>query len=156
MTHGIIYCKHCGIEYQHQFSGEGCLEQKSSRNYCKDCNVHAAPIEREIKEFVEYKERIKERVLKRYRPEKQGVQFWKETTIVDFDILFKWMSKRPNKTWQTVNDAGVKMLECKEPYSYEFVDQATFRIGVTKEEKTIVEVWTYKDNNKEKPCIKNY
>lgn len=32
-------CKHCGIEYLFQASGEGCLERPESANYCGECQT---------------------------------------------------------------------------------------------------------------------
>jgi len=39
MTHSIQYCKHCGIQYTYQGSGEGCFDQLCSNEYCEECNT---------------------------------------------------------------------------------------------------------------------
>lgn len=39
MTHLIQYCKHCGIQYIFQGSGEGCFNQLCSNEYCEECNT---------------------------------------------------------------------------------------------------------------------
>lgn len=59
MIHRIQYCKHCGIQYTFQASGEGCFDQLCSDIYCEECNtaikeaLSKIPI-KNVKRYVEF------------------------------------------------------------------------------------------------------
>ena len=50
----LLWCEHCGVRYEYQFSGDGCLNQEASRTHCKECNTAIktalAPITKKVVE----------------------------------------------------------------------------------------------------------
>lgn len=152
----IFYCKACGIEYQHQCSGEGCFEEKSSRDYCSHCHTAIKPLINDIEELKTKLKKFENEV-----PE-LGYQDWVEVndSKFDFDTIFSWMSNDDmvEHTKVTFKNIGLdkpplKMLECKKPYFNVGTDM-TFRIGVPQVGTPIVEAWGYFENGKFKHYLK--
>ena len=80
-----------------------------------------------------------------------------DNSEVCFDILFKWMQERSEKTSRSskaISDIEcIGMLECSERYKLKYNKETTFRIGVTKDGETYVEAWTYFEEGKKPKVI---
>lgn len=54
----LLWCKHCGIQYEFQHSGHGCHDQIANDEYCEECNFT-------IKQALSS---IKKKVIEKYIP----------------------------------------------------------------------------------------
>lgn len=95
------WCKHCGIRYSHQFSGPGCFNQLSSRDYCDECNLKIkealSTIPKKVYtkffEYLEFSEDIKELIFNEFNYLKNTRIIW---IIIDFKSYIPIKINHPN------------------------------------------------------------
>lgn len=100
----LLWCKHCGVQYEYQASGHGCFNQKASDEYCAECNTA-------IREALAP---IKKKVYRKYFP---CPEFGEDFNFV-LNEQFTW-DKQCRCIWTYLNGHMYLPIKIKDPNHYD-------------------------------------